>query len=85
MRRMRTSWRLGLTAQSKRFGCEEGRNGGRAFLLPASEQVLPARMPVLRSTGRAKAQPTGQRAYSKGARALVAGTEGTADAEARRS
>src|SRR5262249_61986645 len=52
--------------------CKEGRNGGRALLLPASEQVLPIGVAVLRSAGRAKAQSTGQRAYSKGARASFA-------------
>src|SRR5262249_35288073 len=52
--------------------CKEGRNGGRALLLPASEQVLPTGVAVLRSAGRAKAQPTRQRAYSKGARASFA-------------
>jgi hypothetical protein len=55
------------------------------FFLPASEQVLPARMAVLRSAGRAKAQPTGQQAYSKGARASFAGNGRTPDEETGRS
>src|SRR5262245_49400354 len=43
----------------------------RAFLSSASQLVLPTR--------------NGEHAHSEGARALVAGTEGTADAEAPRS